>query len=172
MNPIFYGKLHIGVIHLQAEIAFQAEIFGLKFWPDFQAEIFGLFFQARIPSRNFQAEIFRPKFSSRNFGPEFQAEIFRPEFQAEIFQARISSRNFSGRNNDLKKKLSFLSCLMEPTTLQSIMNAKLSKHRFWHCHENRLIKTIQTIPHNLYVSVKSASLYWGLRLILVYPDPQ
>ena len=27
-------------------------------------------------------------------------------------------------------------------TLQSVMNAKLSKHRFWHCHENGLIKTI------------------------------
>ena len=45
------------------------------------------------------------------------------------------------------------------STLQSIMNAKLSQHRFWHCHKNRLIKTIQTIPHNLYASFKSASLY-------------
>ena len=35
------------------------------------------------------------------------------------------------------------------TTLQSIMNAKLSKQRFWHCHENGLIKTNQTIPHKL-----------------------
>ena len=35
------------------------------------------------------------------------------------------------------------------TTLQSMMNAKLSKYRFWHCYENGLIKTIQTIPHNL-----------------------
>ena len=35
------------------------------------------------------------------------------------------------------------------TTLQSTMNAKLSQHRFGHCHENGLIKTIQTIPHNL-----------------------
>ena len=34
------------------------------------------------------------------------------------------------------------------TTLQSMMNAKVSKQRFWHCHENGLIKTIQTIPHN------------------------
>ena len=57
------------------------------------------------------------------------------------------------------------------TTLQYIMNAKLSQHRFWHCHENGLIKTIQTIPHNLYVSFKLASLYCGLRLILVYPNP-
>ena len=48
------------------------------------------------------------------------------------------------------------------TTLQSLMNAKLSPHRFWPFHENGLIKTIQTIPHNLYVSFKSASLYCGL----------
>ena len=32
------------------------------------------------------------------------------------------------------------------------MNAKLSKQKFWHCFENGLSKTIQTIPHNLYVS--------------------
>ena len=36
-----------------------------------------------------------------------------------------------------------------PTTLQSIMNAKLSKQKFWLCYENGLSKTIQTIPHNL-----------------------
>ena len=48
------------------------------------------------------------------------------------------------------------------TTLQFMMNAKLSPHGFRHCHENGLIKTIQTIPHNLYVSFKSASLYRGL----------
>ena len=56
------------------------------------------------------------------------------------------------------------------TTLQSKMNAKLSKQRFWHCHENALIKTIQLIPHNLYVSVKLTSLYCGLRLtrIMIY----
>ena len=32
--------------------------------------------------------------------------------------------------------------------LSNLMNDKFSKHRFWQCHENRLIKTIQTIPHN------------------------
>ena len=58
------------------------------------------------------------------------------------------------------------------TTLQSTINANLGKQRFWHCHENGLIKTIQTIPHNLYVSVKLTSLYCGLRIILVYPNPQ
>ena len=36
------------------------------------------------------------------------------------------------------------------TTLQSIINAKFSKQKFRHCYENRLSKTIQTIPHNLY----------------------
>ena len=56
------------------------------------------------------------------------------------------------------------------TTLQSMMNAKLCLHGFWHCHENGVIKTIQTIPHNIYVSFKLASLYCGLRLILVYPN--
>ena len=52
------------------------------------------------------------------------------------------------------------------------MNAKLSPHRFLPCHENCLIKTIQTIPHNIYVSVKLTSLYCGLGIILVYPNPQ
>ena len=52
------------------------------------------------------------------------------------------------------------------------MNAKLSPHRFWPCHENRLIKTIQMIPHSLYLSLKLTSLYCGLWLILVYPNPQ
>ena len=62
--------------------------------------------------------------------------------------------------------------LFDFTTLQSVMNAKLSKQRFWHCHENSLIKTIQTIFRNLYVSVTLTSLYCGLWLILVYPNPQ
>ena len=56
------------------------------------------------------------------------------------------------------------------TNLQSVMNTKLSQHGFWQYHENGLIKTIQTIPHNLYVSVKLTSLYCGL-IILVYPNP-
>ena len=62
--------------------------------------------------------------------------------------------------------------IIEFTALKSLMNVKLSKQRFRHCYENGLIKTIQTIPHNLYVSVKLTSLYCGLRLILVYPNPQ
>ena len=53
-----------------------------------------------------------------------------------------------------------------------MMNVKLSKQRFGHCYESGLIKTIQTIPHNLYVSVKLTSLYCGLRLILVHSNPQ
>ena len=34
------------------------------------------------------------------------------------------------------------------STLQSMMNAKFSPHRFWPCLGNRLIKTILMIPHN------------------------
>ena len=34
-------------------------------------------------------------------------------------------------------KKAFLS-VTEATTLQYVMNAKLSKHRFWHCHESGL----------------------------------
>ena len=79
-------------------------------------------------------------------------------------------RKSTGYRPFLKAKLEYF--LLVFTTLQSIMNAKLSLQGFWHCHENRLIKTIQMIPHNLYVSFKSASLYCGLRLILVYPNPQ
>ena len=55
--------------------------------------------------------------------------------------------------------------LIGATTLQSIMNTKLSKQRFWHCCEKRLIKAIQTIPHNLYVNVKLTFLLW----IKAYP---
>ena len=53
-----------------------------------------------------------------------------------------------------------------------MMNVNLSKQRFQHCHENGLIKTMQRILHNPYVSVKLTSLNCGLRLILVYPNPQ
>ena len=45
------------------------------------------------------------------------------------------------------------------TTLKSMMNAKLSPDRFWPCLENGLFKLIQTIPHNLYVSFMSDSLF-------------
>ena len=41
------------------------------------------------------------------------------------------------------------SFMLPCTTLHSMMNAKLSKQRFWHFYENGLIKTIQIIPHNL-----------------------
>ena len=58
--------------------------------------------------------------------------------------------NSKARNN-LKRNSSIL----------SMMNAKLSQQRFRHCHENGLIKMIQTIPHNLHVSFKLTSLYCG-----------
>ena len=49
----------------------------------------------------------------------------------------------------LLDKFSLRVQLKDLTTLQSIMNAKLSKQTFRHCYENGVIKTIQTIPHNL-----------------------
>ena len=52
------------------------------------------------------------------------------------------------------------------------MKANLGQQWFWPCHVNGLIKTILEIPHNLYVSFKLASLYCGLRIILVYPNQQ
>ena len=77
----------------------------------------------------------------------------------------ISMNDFSFMNLERSLELAI-------TTLQFKMNAKLSPHRFWPCHENGLIKPIQTIPHKLYVSFKLTSLYCGLRIILVYPNPQ
>ena len=35
---------------------------------------------------------------------------------------------------------------LKPFTTLQLMNAKISKQSFWHSYENRLIKTIQTIP--------------------------
>ena len=52
----------------------------------------------------------------------------------------------SEEDNQINEGLMILS---KPfTTLQSMMNAKLSPHRFWPCHENGLIKTIQMIQSN------------------------
>ena len=42
LQHFMWLTLQYGSIHLQAEIAFQAGIFGLEFWPVFQAEISGL----------------------------------------------------------------------------------------------------------------------------------
>ena len=59
----------------------------------------------------------------------------------------------------LNQDWSLQRCWSLRTTLQSTMNAKLSQHGFGPCHENGLIKPIQTIPHNQYVSF---ILYCGL----------
>ena len=48
--------------------------------------------------------------------------------------------------------------------IQAIKNAKLSLHGFWRCPEDGLIKTIQTMPHKLYVNFKSASILLRIRL--------
>ena len=56
---------HLGSIHLRAEIAFQAKISGLEFWPVFQAEISGLIFSGQN---------FRPKFQARILGRNLKPE--------------------------------------------------------------------------------------------------
>ena len=53
------------------------------------------------------------------------------------------------------------------TTFQSMMNAKLSLHSFWPCHENRLVKMIQTIPHN--VRICEFQVDFPLLWIKAYP---
>ena len=95
---------------------------------------------------------------------EFRCEICLSLAKIVEFRKNLEFRSPGGEQKSVRKK--------PATTLQSIMNAKLSKHRFCHCYENGLIKTIKTIPHNLYVSVKLTSLYCGSRLILIYPNPK
>ena len=55
-----------------------------------------------------------------------------------------------------------------------MINSKLSPHRFWTCHEDRLIKTIQATPHDIYLSFMSAPLYFteAKSLTLVYHNPK
>ena len=36
-----------------------------------------------------------------------------------------------------------------------MINAQINQQRFWHCHENRLGKKIQTITENLYLFFNS-----------------
>ena len=46
-------------------------------------------------------------------------------------------------------------------SLWSFLNAIHSQQRFWHCHKNWFVEKIPTIPHNLCVIFKLASLYSG-----------
>ena len=70
------GLIETRVLGLQAEIAFQTEIYGLEFWPVFfQGNIFGLIFsgqnlgpkfQARISGRNLKPENSMPKYHEKS----------------------------------------------------------------------------------------------------------
>ena len=51
-----------------------------------------------------------------------------------------------------------------------MMNAKFSLQMLWPRHENKLI--IQTPQPYTYASFKSATLYFGFRLIVVCPNQQ
>ena len=79
-----------------------------------------------------------------------------------------------GIGRKVRKKI-HLPSMNDSTTLQSKRNVKVSRQRFWYCHEKRLIKIIPIIPHNLYLSLRPTCfpLIWSeLRLILVYPNAQ
>ena len=62
------------------------------------------------------------------------------------FIETITIYNYHKTTNDQLKSMGKVWAFVI-TTLQSMMNTKLSKQRFWHCYENGLIKTIQTLPH-------------------------
>ena len=62
----------LGSILLRAEIAFQAKISGLEFWPVFSG-------------RNFRFDFFKPEFQAKISG-----QNSRPKFQARKFHTRIS----------------------------------------------------------------------------------
>ena len=47
--------------------------------------------------------------------------------------------SYSSNHISVRWLLTLCCCKKLTTTLQSMMNAKLSQHRFWHCHENGLI---------------------------------
>ena len=119
------------------------------------------------------------KISKKMQTNQYEAKTTHTRWLSKIYKKPRSSLSFYllflsfDRNQPLTQKLN-LSCFnafILNTILQSMKNVKLSPHRFWPCHEDGLIKTIQMIPHNIYVSFKLASLYCGLRLILVYPNP-
>ena len=83
---------------------------------------------------------------------------------------KCTTGGFTGKVHLNPSLNSFLNLILHNSPIYDEC-AKLSPHRFWPCHENGLIKTIQTIPHNLHLSFKFTSLYFGLRIILVYPNP-
>ena len=58
------------------------------------------------------------------------------------------------------------------TTRQLMMNAKFSQQRIRHCQMNRLLKTIQGIPHNLHCVFQVVfPLLWVKASPQVYPNP-
>ena len=81
------------------------------------------------------------------------------EHCSQLTDVMIQQAQLFTQQRSHKIKYKYRLTFIPVKTLQSIMNAKLSQDGFWHCHENGLIKTIGTIPHNLLVSVKSAFFY-------------
>jgi len=82
--------------------------------------------------------------------------------------AKSTIYQFPGQKGQPYELNTTLSPSKPNTTLQYVMNTKLSPHRFWPCHENGPISSVQTIPHILYLSFKLTSLYCGLQCTVVW----
>ena len=58
--------------------------------------------------------------------------------------------------------------LKDITTIQYMVNPKLSQQKFRPCQGKGFTQTIPMIPQHLCVSFKSGSLYWSLGLALIH----
>ena len=101
---------------------------------------------------NFGISVFYVLFAGTTFAFVNTKAFFRLSKTLNLYVDHIQPSKYLQANHIFQIGLA-TSKKMEPrkrhnflvgTTLQSIMNAKLSKHGFWHCHENRHNKTIET----------------------------
>ena len=70
----------------------------------------------------------------------------------QLHQIRPPKKHQKANSNQAEVSLvvhSIKTKLKHNPPVYAMMNAKISQQKFWHCHENGLIKTIQMIPHNL-----------------------
>ena len=86
---------------------------------------------------------------AKEYLSDLALEYSKGRYSGHSLYLRTKTNLLQGKCNKAKK-LSMLKYLKGVYNSPIyIMNAKLSKHGFWHCHEIGLIKTNQTILHNL-----------------------
>ena len=110
---------------------------------------------------------------SPSFLPTYLLETFSPYWSSELPSKGVSKGPSTSWyaltrpelfNTFSNVNLFWVTMNGSPARAHNLQN-KLCQQRFLLCHENGLIKTIQTIPQNLCVSFKSAFIYYS---ILVY----